>query len=244
MAYPKRDIARLSPANRQRLEADLATGAPIFYARTPGTKHGAKDAYYNPQTGQVVSEHYVLRVYRPYLSEAETALRLEHAKVQRLSAGNLRRSMAETWLVRQQYLARHNIPADPITGEVITPERREWISRATVRDVLHDPMFDDAFANLAYQKRIRLSYKTAVGPIRWNQPEAIPTQEHITGPEDFYVIAPRKLWNMEPDGPMAQALVLLGRRLPDEPFFVGDSPTGPNHEAIYITEYVIPAYRS
>lgn len=241
MAYPRRDIARLSPKNRAQLEADLATGAPIFYARTPGTKHGAKDAYYNPQTGQVVSEDYVLRVYRPYLSEAETALRLEHAKVQRLSAGNLRRSMAETWLIRQQYLARHNFPADPQTGEILTPERRAWISTATIRNVLHDPMFDEAYARLAYIKRVRLSHKTAL-PQEWNTSRAVAIKEPITGPADIMILRPGKLEYMEPGGPMADALVVLGRRLPDEPFFVGDSPSGPNHEPIYIQEYVLPVY--
>lgn len=76
------------PRWQGQLTADLATGSPIYYRPLPGTRR-----FYNPTTGQEVSEHYVVRIYRPALGQAERQSIVVRGRQTAISTRRLRQDL-------------------------------------------------------------------------------------------------------------------------------------------------------
>jgi hypothetical protein len=94
------DVAgRLKPEDYGRqLQQDLASRRPIPYRRYPGS---GRD-YYNPYTGQRVSEHYVVRIYRPNLAPIERELTAQANRRSAVRTVKQRRSIQQTFLIKKQ----------------------------------------------------------------------------------------------------------------------------------------------
>lgn len=97
-------VGKLSAANQAQLTADLASGRPIAYRRLPGTASGR--GFYNPATGDQVSQHYVLRVYRPSLTDVERQFTRERVQLEAARARVQVSSLAETWILKERSLGR------------------------------------------------------------------------------------------------------------------------------------------
>lgn len=94
----------LSPRLLAQLNADLRSGRPIAYRRLGGTKA----RFYNPDTGQEVSEHYV-RIYNRSIAERSSAARNEIRFRNRSFGQKARRETGQQWQTyqaRQQALGR------------------------------------------------------------------------------------------------------------------------------------------
>ncbi len=151
--------------------------------------------YYNPRTGQEVSEHYVVRIYRPALSDIE---REEARRRVRLYTSQQRRvvaSLADSWEVRQESL-----------GQPVTP-------RNLIRKNAEFNALLDRFRIVSYEAR--------------HAPLGTPLRDSLYAA----------------DGEYAQLLVLLGRRLPDAGFPVGESAKHVGEGGSYINDVVFPALR-
>lgn len=94
----------LSAANQAQLYSDLASGRPIAYRRIPGVASGR--GYYNPLTGKPVSQHYVLRIYRPALTDVERQYTKERVRLEVARARVQVNSLADTWMFKERSLGR------------------------------------------------------------------------------------------------------------------------------------------
>ena len=85
---------------QRQLAADLATGSPIPYRRVPGKNR----VYFNPRTGDEVSEHYVVRIYKPALSEIERSEINRQVRINTRQQAIQLNSLADTWRAKQAAL--------------------------------------------------------------------------------------------------------------------------------------------
>lgn len=94
-----------------RLQEDLAEG-PVFYRRVPGGNR----SYYDPKrpTRPAVTEHYVVRIYKPAIQQEQRAL--INARVQQYQriARAEDKSLATTYIKRQAALGQ------PVTTQNLT----------------------------------------------------------------------------------------------------------------------------
>ena len=172
----------------EQLRADLANARPIPYRRLPGSGR----RYYNPYTGNIVTEHYVVRIYRPNLSKIERELTAQSNRRNAVATRRQRKSFLETYLIKKQ-------AENP---------------GSTLREL--NARYADEFQSLYVQLRTQqLAAKAA--PIGSEERERI----------------------LSPTGAYAQALEDLGRRLPDQDFMVGMSPSP---KGGYIDTVVVPYY--
>lgn len=89
-------------ANASQLRKDLAAGRPVPYRRLPGAAGIKGRKYYNPYNGDIVSEHYVIRVYRPNLSSLEREITAQSNRRNALNTRRQRKSIQETYLIKKQ----------------------------------------------------------------------------------------------------------------------------------------------
>lgn len=94
-------MAGVDPRWQAQLNRDLATGAPIPYRRVPGR---ARRQYYNPLRPQdpIVSEHYVVRVYKPALSDLERMKITEYVRESVHRQYFLKRNLADQWQLKKE----------------------------------------------------------------------------------------------------------------------------------------------
>jgi hypothetical protein len=92
----------VSPANQQRLLQDLSYGEPVQYRRVPGPGR----RYYDPKRPEnpAVTEDYVLRVYKPRVSEESRQIIREYSRRSVTQQARLKRSLAATWMEKQAQL--------------------------------------------------------------------------------------------------------------------------------------------
>jgi hypothetical protein len=110
--------------NARQLAADLASGRPIPYRRQP-TGRG----YYNPYTGQRVSEHYVVRVYRPNLGPIEREITSRSNRRNAASSTKRRRDVQDDFLYKK--LAEN---PDKEQGELwLDPDIREEFNELYIK---------------------------------------------------------------------------------------------------------------
>lgn len=81
-----------------QLRRDLSSRRPIPYRRLPGSGR----RYYNPYTGQTVTEHYVVRIYRPNLTSIQRELTAQANRRQAVRTRRQRKSLLETFLIKKQ----------------------------------------------------------------------------------------------------------------------------------------------
>lgn len=81
-----------------QLQRDLRSRRPIPYRRLPG----AGRRYYNPYTGDIVTEHYVVRIYRPNLSSIERELTAQANRRNAVRTQRQRKSLLQTFLIKKQ----------------------------------------------------------------------------------------------------------------------------------------------
>ena len=92
-------------ATQSRLNADLALqqagGGPILYRKVPGQKR----RYYDPKRPErpTVSEDYVVRVYKKAINPEYVSIIRQSVRTNTKSQSRVKRALAETWIVRQQY---------------------------------------------------------------------------------------------------------------------------------------------
>lgn len=89
----------ISPRLQDQLANDLGTGRPIPFRRVPGTRK-----YQNPYTGQIVTEHYVVRIYRPQLGLADRYIIQEQSKRYQKRRRRYEKSLLDTYMARQEAL--------------------------------------------------------------------------------------------------------------------------------------------
>lgn len=210
-----------------QLETDLSAGKAIPYRRLPGTgprTYGPR-TYYNPETGQQVSEDYVVRHYRPALRDQGLA---EYAELQtrqrsfNATQSSIRASMLQTFLIKksseQGLTLRPNVA---LNGQV-------------------SYSFPRSFVNANQQEFTRL-----YGELRYYQVTARHAGTVTYNPATGAPIIPREREILlAPDGVYAKTLEELGRRKPNEDFQVGMSPDSRGAYTLndYITTTVIPFY--
>lgn len=123
-----------SPRWQGQLNADLATGAPVYYRQIPGTRR-----FYNPTTGEEVSEHYVVRIYRPALDAAERQAVVQQGRQYGISTRRLRQNLIQRYSSVTGLDDPYNDPTFQQAIRVLEREKRsllgsseaerEWISR-------------------------------------------------------------------------------------------------------------------
>jgi hypothetical protein len=79
-----------------QLQKDLASG-PVAYRKVPGSRR-----YYNPKTGETVSEDYVVRIYRKQVSPQELRVMQYRSKVLAQSNRQVRDSLGRTYWAKLQ----------------------------------------------------------------------------------------------------------------------------------------------
>lgn len=88
---------------QSRLTRDLSQAEPVYYRRLPGSRN-----YYHPKTGEIVTEDYVVRHYRPALQEAQRARIRERGYKQAKATRLITQDLYESWLYKEQALATLN----------------------------------------------------------------------------------------------------------------------------------------
>ncbi len=109
--------ANSAQRNQAQLNADLAAG-PIFYRRVPGP--GRK--YYDPMRPEnpTVSEHYVLRVYKPKLNQIQRQQVNQRVRDTIKLQRQQKLTLAETWSAKQASLGR------PVTPRNLTLKDQQF----------------------------------------------------------------------------------------------------------------------
>lgn len=94
-----------------RLQDDLTRG-PVFYRRVPGGNR----TYYDPKrpTLAPVSEHYVVRIYKPAIEAEQRAVINARVRDYQRIAREQNKSLAETYMIRQASLGQ------PVTAQNVT----------------------------------------------------------------------------------------------------------------------------
>jgi len=200
----ERSAAQDYLSRADRLQRDLEQPTPVFYRQVPGNRQ----LYYNPRDkSYTVTEHYVVRVYRPRLDEIRRQqikkISAKQVVIDRINTSNL----LDTWLVKQA-----------AQGDVLPRKKRNLFG--TTVTVLVDKEKQAEFNDLVERLKTE-AFIARTWPL--DDPGG---KEVHTGPNSEY----------------ARLLVELGRRRPDEPFGVGDSPKRVGGRS-YIDTYVIPSLR-
>jgi hypothetical protein len=171
----------LSPRLQAQLDADIATGRPIFYRQIPGTR-----TYYNPNTGQEVSEHYVLN-YRQNLDESARQAVVLRGRIIGRQNRALKLSMAHTYAVRQQAISGLPYTDDDSINSIdfqVLVQRMLDLKRQTIgtfgdqKASLTDP--NGEYANVLVQLGRRLENQTdfvGMSPTGYIDAVVLPTYE-------------------------------------------------------------------
>jgi hypothetical protein len=223
---------RRPPWQAAQLEADLARGEVIPYRRLPGT--GPRDfgprTYYNPATGDQVSEDYVIRRYRPAIRNNSSAQYLEYRERERLvtrTQARQRASFQQTFLIKKA--------ADSGNTSYVTLNPDGTVTTSFPQSFIRENQqeFNGLYATLRYHA---IQSRFVDTGIRYNERTGVPTfPAPGTSELDEY---------LHSEGDYANTLVDLGRRLPGETAPVNSSPDsrGGNILNDYIATFVIPHY--
>lgn len=210
-----------------QLSTDLASGEVIPYRRLPGT--GPRDfgprTYYNPATGQQVSEDYVIRRYRPAIRNNSLAQYSEYRQRENVliqTQARQRASMQQSFLIKKNHDTGNNYVTLNPDGTVTTAFPQSFIRQ-------YQGEFSGLYAELRYHA---IQSRFAGGPVTYDVNTGAPI---FPSERDEYLDA---------NGDYANTLVDLGRRLPGETAPVDASPDsrGGHSRNDYIATFVIPYY--